>query len=63
MSTYALSKLLREVNRNPGIREHFFKDAAAQTYSLESPRLAPHTDLTKALAIPCWRSKNDRSAL
>ena len=29
MSTYALSKLLREVNRNPGTREHFFKDAAA----------------------------------
>lgn len=30
----------------------FFKGAAAQTYSLESPRLAPLTDLTKALAIP-----------
>jgi Aromatic-ring-opening dioxygenase LigAB, LigA subunit len=29
MSTYALNKLLREVNRNPGIRERFLKDASA----------------------------------
>jgi hypothetical protein len=29
MSTYALSKLLREVNRDPATRERFFKDAAA----------------------------------
>ncbi|MDB5648483.1 MAG: Extradiol ring-cleavage dioxygenase LigAB LigA subunit [Hyphomicrobiales bacterium] len=28
MSTYALNKLLREVNRNPQIRERFFKDPA-----------------------------------
>jgi hypothetical protein len=27
MSTYALNKLLRDVNRDPGIRERFFKDA------------------------------------
>lgn len=29
MSTYALNKLLRDVNRDPGTRERFFKDAAA----------------------------------
>jgi hypothetical protein len=29
MSSYALNKLLRDVNRDPGIRERFFKDAAA----------------------------------
>ena len=29
MSTYALNKLLREVNRDPAMRERFFKDAAA----------------------------------
>ena len=29
MSTYTLNKLLRDVNRDPGIRERFFKDAAA----------------------------------
>lgn len=29
MSTYALSKLLREVNRDPVTRERFFKDPAA----------------------------------
>ena len=28
MSAYALNKLLREVNRNPATREHFFKDRA-----------------------------------
>jgi hypothetical protein len=29
MSTYALNKLLREVNRNPQTREKFFADRAA----------------------------------
>jgi hypothetical protein len=29
MSTYALSKLLREVNRNPMTRARYFEDAAA----------------------------------
>ena len=29
MSTYALNKLLREVNRNPQTREKFFTDRAA----------------------------------
>lgn len=29
MSTYALNKLLRDVNRDAGTRERFFKDAAA----------------------------------
>jgi hypothetical protein len=29
MSTYALNKLLRDVNLDPGARERFFKDAAA----------------------------------
>lgn len=28
MSTYALNKLLRDVNRDPAIRERFFKDAS-----------------------------------
>jgi hypothetical protein len=28
MTTYALNKLLRDVNRDPGVRERFFKDAA-----------------------------------
>jgi hypothetical protein len=28
MSSYALNKLLRDVNRDPGTRERFFKDAA-----------------------------------
>jgi hypothetical protein len=29
MSTYELSKLLREVNRNPSVREKFMADPAA----------------------------------
>jgi hypothetical protein len=29
MSAYALNKLLREVNRNPQVRERFFEDRAA----------------------------------
>jgi len=29
MTTYALNKLLRDVNRDPVTRERFFKDAAA----------------------------------
>ena len=29
MSAYALNKLLREVNRNPQVRERFFADRAA----------------------------------
>jgi hypothetical protein len=29
MSTYALNKLLRDVNRDPGIRARFFADAGA----------------------------------
>lgn len=29
MSTYTLNKMIRDVNRDPGKREAFFKDAAA----------------------------------
>ena len=31
MSAYALNKLLREVNRNPQVRERFFADRAASS--------------------------------
>lgn len=36
MSTYALSKLLRDVNRNPELRERYFddKESFAAGYSL-----------------------------
>lgn len=36
MSTYALSKLLRDVNRNPEMRERYFndKEAFANGYAL-----------------------------
>ncbi len=39
MSTYALNKLLREVNRNPQTREKFFADRAgvAASFDLTSP--------------------------
>jgi hypothetical protein len=50
MSTYALNKLLREVNRNPGTRERFFKDAAtvAADFDLtdEERRAAVERDVT-----------------
>ena len=29
MSTYTLNKMIRDVNRDPALRESFFKDAAA----------------------------------
>lgn len=29
MSTYTLNKMIRDVNRDPAMRERFFKDAAA----------------------------------
>lgn len=39
MSTYALNKLLREVNRNPQTREKFFADRAgvASGFELTGP--------------------------
>lgn len=39
MSTYALNKLLRDVNRDPATRERFFTDAAAVAvaYDLTEP--------------------------
>jgi Aromatic-ring-opening dioxygenase LigAB, LigA subunit len=50
MSTYALNKLLREVNRNPGIRERFLKDAGtvAAEYDLteEERRAAVERDVS-----------------
>jgi len=49
MSTYALNKLLREVNRSPDTRERFFKDAAtvAADYDLteEERRAAVERDV------------------
>ena len=35
MSAYALNKLLREVNRNPHMRERFFADRAAFAATFE----------------------------
>jgi hypothetical protein len=35
MSAYALNKLLREVNRNPQVRESFFADRAAISAKFE----------------------------
>ncbi len=35
MSTYALNKLLRDVNRDPAIRARFFEDAAAVAASYD----------------------------
>ncbi len=35
MSAYALNKLLREVNRNPAVREHFFRDRAGVAAGFE----------------------------
>jgi len=36
MSAYTLQKLIREINRNPGVRERFFADAEqlSQDYEL-----------------------------
>jgi hypothetical protein len=38
MSAYALNKLLREVNRNPAVRDAFFRDRAivAEGYDLDA---------------------------
>lgn len=35
MSAYALNKLLREINRNPQVRERFFADAGSVAESFE----------------------------
>lgn len=42
MSTYALNKMLREINRNPARREQYFKDPAAfaATFDLDDTERA-----------------------